>query len=186
MGRLGLSMRTRLLVAVVALLVIAANFVLYRMVRQEFIPSGADEAQFEMNIVAPQGASPAAMNDVMAAIEKDVESVPGVRLVLSTVAGGPLGKVRDGDEIEIVIDRQSLGGTLNLVASGGRELDDAQARRLLAERDPHPDLAPDPALPDDTRLWAALQRASGGTWSGCVYDVERIVERLEGKPQRSQ
>ncbi len=93
---LELALRRRAAVAVVALLVIAANFVLYRMVRQEFIPSGADEAQFEMNIVAPQGASPAARNDVMAAIEKDVESVPGVRLVLSTVAGGPLGTVNEG------------------------------------------------------------------------------------------
>ena len=40
---------------------------------------------------------------------------------------------------------------------------------------PRPDLAPDPDLPADTRLWAALQQASGGTWGGCVYDVEAIV-----------
>ena len=36
----------------------------------------------------------------------------------------------------------------------------------------------DSRLPDDTRLWAALQNASGGTWGGCVYDVDRIVELL--------
>jgi HAE1 family hydrophobic/amphiphilic exporter-1 len=93
---LELALGRRAAVAVIALLVVAANLVLYRIVRQEFIPSGVDEAQFEMNIVAPQGASPAAMNDVMAAIEKDVESVPGVRQVLSTVAGGPLGTVNEG------------------------------------------------------------------------------------------
>jgi hypothetical protein len=34
-------------------------------------------------------------------------------------------------------------------------------------------------LPADTRLWAALQLAGGGTWGGCVFDVERIVELLE-------
>ena len=49
---------------------------------------------------------------------------------------------------------------------------------MLAARAPHPDLAPDPDLPDDTRLWAALQQASGGTWGGCVYDVEKILEKL--------
>ena len=48
---------------------------------------------------------------------------------------------------------------------------------MLAARAPRPDLAP-AALPDDTRLWAALQHASGGTWGGCVYDVEAIAERL--------
>ena len=50
---------------------------------------------------------------------------------------------------------------------------------MLHERNPHPDLRPHPQLPDDTRLWAALQQASGGTWGGCVYDVDRIVEVLK-------
>ena len=49
---------------------------------------------------------------------------------------------------------------------------------MLAERPPRDDLRPDPALPDDTRLWAALQGASGGTWGGCVYDVESIIAAL--------
>jgi hypothetical protein len=40
------------------------------------------------------------------------------------------------------------------------------------------DLAPDPLLPDDTRLWAALQNASGGTWGGCVFDVDTILKAL--------
>jgi hypothetical protein len=48
----------------------------------------------------------------------------------------------------------------------------------LASRPSHPDLAPHPLLPDDTRLWAALQAASGGTWAGCIYDTERIIEVL--------
>jgi len=41
------------------------------------------------------------------------------------------------------------------------------------------DLAPQTGLPDDTRLWAALQEACGGTSGGCVYDVDTIVEILE-------
>ena len=46
----------------------------------------------------------------------------------------------------------------------------------------HPQLAPHPRLPAETRLWAALQSASGGAWRGCVYDVDRIVRLLEGGP----
>jgi len=82
------------------------------------------------------------------------------------LAGGPLGKVREGDLIEIVIDRVNLHGTVNLL------IDDLDARPL---RD---DLAPDPALPPETRLWAALQNASGGTWGGCVFDVDAITAKL--------
>jgi hypothetical protein len=40
------------------------------------------------------------------------------------------------------------------------------------------DLAPDQRLPDDTRLWAALQNVSGGTWGGCVFDTEKILAKL--------
>ncbi len=93
--------------------------------------------------------------------------------------GGPIGRVRDGDEIEIVIDRRSLVGSVNLVAAQGSELAPGEAVALLAARAPHRALAPDAALPEDTRLWAALQSASGGTWAGCVYDVPRIVAVLE-------
>jgi putative YjhG/YagF family dehydratase len=95
------------------------------------------------------------------------------------LAGGPIGKLRDGDEIDIVIDRRSLTGTVDLVAADGQPLDGAAAARLLASRPVHPALRPAPGLPDDTRLWAALQQASGGTWGGAVYDVDRIIEILE-------
>jgi dihydroxyacid dehydratase/phosphogluconate dehydratase len=92
------------------------------------------------------------------------------------LAGGPIGKVRDGDVIEIVIDRRELTGRVNLVAAGGRELEAAEAGQLLADRPAHAELRAHADLPDDTRLWAALQAASGGPWAGCVYDVDRIIE----------
>ncbi|MFP5237596.1 MAG: YjhG/YagF family D-xylonate dehydratase [Acidobacteriota bacterium] len=95
------------------------------------------------------------------------------------LAGGPIGKVRDGDEIEIVIDRNALTGSVRLVGEGGQELSPVNAAKVLEQRDPRPDLAPHPALPDDTRLWAALVQASGGVWGGCVYDTERIIAALE-------
>jgi len=92
---------------------------------------------------------------------------------------GPIGRVRDDDLVEIVIDRHALTGTVNLVGAEGVPLDTDACRELLRSRPPHPGLAPHERLPDDTRLWAALQRASGGTWAGCVYDVDRIVAALD-------
>jgi len=91
------------------------------------------------------------------------------------LAAGPLGKVQEGDLIEIVIDRVRLEGTVNLVVDGSAE----QGARMLASRKPRTDLAPDPALPAATRLWAALQDASGGTWGGCVFDVDAIARKLQ-------
>ena len=94
------------------------------------------------------------------------------------LAGGPIGRLRDGDVIEIEVDRGQLTGRVDFVGAAG-ELSAAAAGEVLAARPSHPDLAPHPDLPDDTRLWAALQRAGGGVWAGCVYDVERIVAVLE-------
>ena len=95
------------------------------------------------------------------------------------LAGGPLAKVCEGDRIRIVIDCNRLQGSVDLVGDGESEFGPEEGARVLARRSPHPELAPDPRLPAETRLWAALQRLSGGTWGGCVYDVERIVEKLE-------
>ena len=94
------------------------------------------------------------------------------------LAGGPLGKMRDGDRIRIVIDRVKMEGSVNFIGCDGREFDPAEGARILAAREPRTDLAPHPALPADTRLWAAMQSASGGTWGGCVYDADAILARL--------
>jgi putative YjhG/YagF family dehydratase len=96
---------------------------------------------------------------------------------------GPIGRLRDDDLIEIVIDRRELTGSVNLVGRHGELLGAAACAALLRDRGRHPDLAPHAALPGDTRLWAALQGVSGGTWGGCVYDVDRIVETLEAGVQ---
>ena len=95
------------------------------------------------------------------------------------LAGGPLGKLRDGDLIEIVIDRNTLEGSVNFVGEDGRNVGAEKGAKVLASRSPRPDLASDPALPDDTRLWAALQDVSGGPWGGCVYDVDAILKVIE-------
>ncbi len=96
------------------------------------------------------------------------------------LAGGPLSKVRDGDTIEIIVDRNRLEGRVDLVGTAEQgDVDLEQAAKVLANRSPHPDLAPDPKIPADTRLWAALQQIGGGTWGGCVYDVDAIITTLE-------
>jgi putative YjhG/YagF family dehydratase len=96
------------------------------------------------------------------------------------LAGGPIGKLRDGDRIRIVIDRVRLEGTLDFIGTDGIELAREEAAAILAERPPHPMLSADPELPADTRLWAALQAVGGGTWGGCVYDGDAIIAALAG------
>lgn len=101
------------------------------------------------------------------------------------LAGGPVGKLRDGDLIEIIIDRNNLTGSLNFV--GEQSTTDASIRRftadegsqILAKREPSLTLAADPNLPDDTRWWALLQQLGGGTWGGCVYDVDALAKALQ-------
>jgi putative YjhG/YagF family dehydratase len=94
------------------------------------------------------------------------------------LAGGPLGKLVEGDVIAIEIDTASATGTVELVAHGDASFSPAEAAAELARRPSRSDLAADPRLPADTRLWAMLQEASGGVWAGCVYDEQRIAARL--------
>lgn len=95
------------------------------------------------------------------------------------LAGGPISKLRDGDVIEIIVDRNHLTGSVNFIGTGEDKLSAEAAAKVLATREPHPDLKPEPGLPNDTRLWAALQYVSGGTWRGSIYDVDRIIAVLD-------
>ncbi|HEX8146225.1 MAG TPA: efflux RND transporter permease subunit, partial [Pyrinomonadaceae bacterium] len=91
------SMRHRLAVSVLAILVVASSVPLYRAVKQEFIPSNVDEAEFEVNVNAPEGTNLPSMNETMQAIEQDIMKTPGVRLVLASAGGSFLGSVGQGD-----------------------------------------------------------------------------------------
>ena len=101
------------------------------------------------------------------------------------LAGGPIGKLHDGDVIRIVIDCRRLEGRIDLIGEADTPSEKYKAElgdQILAERDLRRDLTPYSDIPDDTRLWAALQEISGGTWSGCVFDVEKILRTLrEGR-----
>jgi putative YjhG/YagF family dehydratase len=95
------------------------------------------------------------------------------------LAGGPIGKLQNGDTISIRLDRNTLEGTVNLVGENGETFDVEEGVKRLAKRETRDDIAPHSALPDDTRLWAALQGVGGGTWGGCVFDVDQIVAKLQ-------
>jgi len=90
------------------------------------------------------------------------------------LAGGQIGKLQDGDKIEIVIDRNNLTGSVNFIGNSAQVFGKEQGIYELEQRAARADLRPHPDLPDDTRLWAALVQASGGIWGGCVYDVDAI------------
>lgn len=99
------------------------------------------------------------------------------------LAGGPIGKLRDGDVVRIVINLNTNTGAVDFIGEGAERFDAEEGARRLAARASRADLAPDDNLSADTRLWAALQRVSGGTWGGCVYDVEAIERALAGVPR---
>lgn len=83
-------------------------------------------------------------------------------------AGGPIGKVRDGDLIRIRIDCRNMTGSVDYAG----DIEELLARSMNEKVQPLPN------VPDDTRLWAAMQNVSGGTWGGCVYDVDAIIAKL--------
>ncbi|HSG68827.1 MAG TPA: dihydroxy-acid dehydratase, partial [Planctomycetaceae bacterium] len=95
------------------------------------------------------------------------------------LAGGPIGKLRDDDILEIIVDRNKLTGSINFIGEGETRFSVEEGARILSERQPAVELHADPDLPADTRLWALLQQVGGGTWSGCVYDVDKIAAVLE-------
>ena len=95
------------------------------------------------------------------------------------LAGGALGKLQDGDQVEIIIDRNTLTGSVNLVGDLNGVFGATEGSHELARRPSRSDLRPHPLLPEDTRLWAALVQASGGIWGGCVYDVDAITSLLD-------
>jgi len=99
------------------------------------------------------------------------------------LAGGPIGRLRDGDLIEIVVNQQTQEGSIDFLGDDAAHLSREEGTRTLAARAPRPDLAADDNLPDDTRIWAVLQEASGGTWGGAVFDAESILRVMAAGKQ---
>ena len=88
--------------------------------------------------------------------------------------GGPIGKLKENDLIEINIDTINLEGSINLIGEDGQNKGVNWGNNELEQRKLRSDLKPQDGLPEDTILWAHLQSLSGGAWNGCVYDFELI------------
>ena len=95
------------------------------------------------------------------------------------LAGGPIGKLIDGDTLNITVDTNELEGRIDLVGEADERFDPDEGQRRLASRSPRHDLAADPELPAETLLWALLQQLGGGTWGGCVYDADALADALK-------
>lgn len=95
------------------------------------------------------------------------------------LAGGPIGKLKEGDLLDIEIDRVKLEGSVNLVGENGQFLGVEWGNTQIQKRQLRSDLHADENLPDDTRLWANLQALSGGTWGGCVYDADCLEKAIK-------
>jgi HAE1 family hydrophobic/amphiphilic exporter-1 len=94
---LGWSMRHRLVIVVVALLVLGSTVPFYWSVKQEYIPSDVDESEFEVLVFGPEGMSIAAMDEAMRALQEEARRTPGVALTLTSVGGGFLSRVNQGN-----------------------------------------------------------------------------------------
>ena len=94
------------------------------------------------------------------------------------LAGGPIGKLLNGDWIEIYIDTNQGFGSVNLVGDKDGQQNSDWGVKELQRRTTRNDLREASQLPDATRLWAAMQGLCGGTWGGCVYDADMIINKL--------
>ena len=84
------------------------------------------------------------------------------------LSGGPIGKLIDGDQIKIEINKDHCVGRIDYIG-------DVEA---FQKRPMNPNLREDPNMPESVKLWAALQNTGGGTWGGCVPNVGEIIKKL--------
>jgi HAE1 family hydrophobic/amphiphilic exporter-1 len=87
----------RLMAGIVGIAIVACSIPLYRGVKQEYVPSDVDEAEFEVRVTAPLNSSISAMDDVMRRIDEDIRSLRGVTTVLIDAGGGFIGGVNQGN-----------------------------------------------------------------------------------------
>jgi HAE1 family hydrophobic/amphiphilic exporter-1 len=123
------ALARRVSAGVVAVLVIASTYPLYRVMRQEFIPTDVDEAEFQLQVTAPEGTSTAAMDDILRAIDRDVRQIPGVVTVLATTGGGNLALVNTGSAYVRIAPHEERIFSLTRLATGVLSLDPMSAFR---------------------------------------------------------
>jgi HAE1 family hydrophobic/amphiphilic exporter-1 len=97
MACLRLSMRHRWIVLLLSAAVIAANVPLYKLVKQDYIPTNVDESEFEISVYAREGASLISMDEALQRVERELHEISGVELVLTTVGTRGFGGVNRGE-----------------------------------------------------------------------------------------
>ncbi|MBM3725588.1 MAG: efflux RND transporter permease subunit [Acidobacteria bacterium] len=90
---LGWSMRHRMLVAVMGALTMISTVPLFKMLRQEYLPTNVDESEFEMSVNAPEGSSLQSMENVLDRLYEEIKDLPGVEHMVSIVGTGYLQSV---------------------------------------------------------------------------------------------
>jgi HAE1 family hydrophobic/amphiphilic exporter-1 len=98
------SMRFRWLVLLLAIAAIASNVPLYRLVKQDYIPTDVDESEFEARITAPEGVSIASMEQMIDAVEPQVLAIPGVQHALTTIGAGGGGRSAGSASMYVRLD----------------------------------------------------------------------------------
>ena len=187
---LGWALGHKAMVIVIAVLVIGTAYPLYRVVRQEFIPSDVDEAEFEMQVTAPEGTSPAAMDDIIRSVERDVRNVPGVITVLSTTGTGNLGSVNTGQAYVRIAPHADRVFSLDRLAMGIIQLDPLSAfkgnysqrdvmRRIRQEMRNTPISAPPSGTFSRSTSPVATQKSSSlsvdRNWRSCLNMLRRCA-----------
>lgn len=133
---LTLALRHRLLVVLLSLGVMLSAWPLYGLIKQDYIPTDIDEAEFEMRVTAPQSTSLAAMDETMRTVETVVQQTPGVRLVLASAGGSVANGVNRGDIYVRIAPHAERTFSLTRLWQGIRQGDPGQAwRGNYAQRD---------------------------------------------------
>ncbi len=81
----------------VAAVVVAASVPLYRVLRQDYLPSDVDEAEFSINVLGPEGVSFEAFDEAVKDVESRIAKHPAVLTTQTSVGGSFLGQVNRGE-----------------------------------------------------------------------------------------
>ena len=172
------SLRHRLVVGVLAVLVVIGGYPAYQLVRQEFVPSDVDEAEFEMNITAPEGTSTGAMDEILRAVESEVRAVHGVTTMLTSVGGGPAGAVNEGQAYVRIAPHDERVFSLSRFARGIVSLDPLEAfRGNFTQREVMQQIRARMRKFKDLRI--AVRNIQGFNIGGGNWDIDFVIRGPE-------
>ncbi|MBI3326062.1 MAG: efflux RND transporter permease subunit, partial [Nitrospinae bacterium] len=168
------AMRYRLVVAVLSLGVIASSYWLYGLLKQDYIPTNVDEAEFDVWVIGPQGMSLAAMDEVTRSIEADLRATPGVRLVLASAGGSFLGNVNESRIYIRIAPHEERVFSLTRLWQGVIHGDPLAAfRGNYTQRDVMQDVRR--RLRKYRDLWAMVRNAPTFNTGGSSFEIDFVV-----------